>query len=95
MNTNTVPSTAQMKAALANIAPRKAVSSNKADAIADAIAVGVAGTVTGIANAGAGTVNFLDRVATGYKFKRALDTGKLVIPGAATRAPRKSRAKAK
>jgi len=89
MNTTSVPTTAQMKAALASISPTKAVSSNKADAIADAIAVGVAGTVTGIANAGAGTVSFLDRVATGYKFKRALDTGKLVIPGA----PRKARAK--
>lgn len=80
MNTTTTPTTAEMKAALATIQPVKApnaVSSSGLNFVADSIALTAAGTVTGIGNVGTGTVNFVDRIATGYKFQRALDTGKL------------------
>ena len=80
MNTlNTAPTTAQMKAALATINPRRHAGSGIAEYVADTIAVGAANTVTGAVDAGIGTINFLDRVRTGYQFKRALDTGKLQL----------------
>ena len=88
MNTNQTPTTAQMKAALASIQPAKAVrqTGSGLEGVADTIATSLAGTVTGVANAGTGTINFIDRIATGYKFQRALDTGKLQLNPPAKRA---------
>lgn len=88
MNTNQIPTTAQMKAALASIQPAKAVrqTGSGLEGVADTIATSLASTVTGVSHAGTGTINFIDRIATGYKFQRALDTGKLQLNPPAKRA---------
>ena len=88
---NHIPTTAEMKAALATIQPVPSAknvegSSNLAERVADTVAVTLAGTVNTVSNAGTNTVSFIDRVATGYKFQRALQTGKLVLEAEASAA---------
>lgn len=97
MNVNHVPTTAEMKAALKTLdtpsTKKPATGAGLAVAVADTIAISAANTVDAVANAGANTVSFLDRVRTGYKFKRALQTGKLVLEEPKTKPSARAKAK--
>lgn len=99
MNVNRIPTTAEMKAALATIQPVPTTTpsegGNLAERVADTVAIGLAGTVNTVTNAGSNTVSFIDRVRTGYKFQRALQTGKLVLDAEPAPAARSTRRKAR
>ena len=84
--------TTEMKTLLAQVEPTKAASAaNMTEAVADVLATTAASVVTSVTSIGSGTISFIDRLKTGYKFQRALDTGVLVleepeVPAVATRA---------
>lgn len=83
----------QMKLALAAINPPATTTAPDEDSdgtVAETIAAAAAGTVHIIESAGALSVDFMDRLATAYRYQRAVDTGKIrlvepVEPAAPTR----------
>ena len=86
---------AQMKARLAEINPHAQQPRQDGSFVAGLIAKGAAAAVNAVTSAKQNTVDFVDAVATGYQYQRALDTGALAAPKAAPKTAPKATPKDK
>lgn len=86
---------AQMKARLAEINPHAQQPGQDDSFVAGLIAKGAAAAVNAVASAKQNTIDFVDAVATGYQYQRALDTGALVEHTPAPKAAPKTAPKGK